>query len=54
MNLNDLAKEVTELEGGKVSLPIGQVKEVLRIALTIIANKPMAESGTLIKRYIKK
>ena len=30
INENDLAKAVTALEGGKVNLPIGQVKEVIR------------------------
>ena len=28
---NKLAKQVTKIEGGKVNLPIAQVKEVLRI-----------------------
>lgn len=30
MNLNQLAKEVTKLEGGKINLSVAQVKEVLR------------------------
>lgn len=30
-NANDLAKAVCKIEGGKVNLPIAQVKEVLRI-----------------------
>ena len=33
MNLNDLAREITLEEGGKVNLSIAQVKEVLKIAL---------------------
>jgi hypothetical protein len=33
MNLNDLAVAVTETEGKKVNLSIGQVKEVIRIML---------------------
>jgi hypothetical protein len=33
INLNDLAKEITLQEGKKRSLPIGQVKEVLKITL---------------------
>jgi hypothetical protein len=32
MKINDFVKEVTELEGMKVSLSIAQVKEVLRCA----------------------
>ena len=35
MNLNDFAKKLTLAEGKKVSLPIGQVKEVLRLANTM-------------------
>lgn len=31
LNLNKLAKDVTEQEGGAVSMSIAQVKEVLRI-----------------------
>jgi hypothetical protein len=30
MNLNQLAKEITKIEGGRVNLSIAQVKEVLR------------------------
>jgi len=31
MNLNEIAKNITLKEGKKVSLPIGQVKEVIRL-----------------------
>lgn len=31
INLNTVAKTITLLEGKKVSLPIGQVKEVIRL-----------------------
>ncbi len=37
VNLNDLARAVTLEEGGKVSLPIGQVREVLRLVLRRLA-----------------
>ena len=30
MNLNQIAKEITLLEGGKINLSIAQVKEVMR------------------------
>jgi hypothetical protein len=30
MNLNQLAKEITKIEGGRVNLSIAQVKEVMR------------------------
>lgn len=35
MNLNKLAEKVTKAEGGKVSLSIAQVKEVLGIVMRI-------------------
>jgi len=31
MNLNEIAKNITLKEGKKVSLPIGQVKEVIKL-----------------------
>ena len=31
MNLNKIAKNITLKEGKKISLPIGQVKEVIRL-----------------------
>jgi hypothetical protein len=40
MNLNDLAKQVTLAEGKKISLPIGQVKEVIRHTLDLLAVYP--------------
>lgn len=30
VNWNEIARDITKLEGGKVNLPIAQVKEVLR------------------------
>lgn len=36
MNLNKIAVEISKREGGKVNLPIAQVKEVLRHALEIL------------------
>jgi hypothetical protein len=38
MNMNEVAKEVTMREGGKVNLSIAQVKEVLRIYNDLLAN----------------
>lgn len=37
MNLNKLAVEICKREGGKINLPVAQVKEVLRHALDIFA-----------------
>jgi len=39
MNLNELAKEVCSIEGGKVNLPIAQVKEVMRCLFTRTSDK---------------
>ena len=37
MNMNELAKEIAEREGLKKSLPIGQIKEVLRCLVQLLA-----------------
>ena len=42
MNMNELAKRVTKVEGGKVNLSIAQVKEVLRVLATEMANDTKA------------
>ena len=52
INLNDLAKEVTLMEGGKVNLPIGQVKEVMKYTFTILSQDYKAsEVMEAIERY---
>jgi predicted DNA-binding antitoxin AbrB/MazE fold protein len=51
MNLNDLAKTITLKEGKKVSLPISQVKEVLRLVLKELAAKDPADVEATLKRY---
>ena len=52
INLNDLAKEVTLMEGGKVNLPIGQVKEVMKYPFTILSQDYKAsEVMEAIERY---
>ena len=53
MNLNTLAQDITKQEGGKVSLPIGQVKEVMRLTLTALANMPHAEALKVLLRYAR-
>lgn len=37
LNLNDMAREITLIEGKHKSLPIGQVKEVLSITLRTLS-----------------
>ena len=51
MNLNNLAKQITLQEGGKINLPIGQVKEVMRILLTELALMNEAEVNKVLARY---
>ena len=53
MNLNDLAKEITLQEGGKVNLSIAQVKEVMKILLTELANMTTGEVEDVLRRYRK-
>jgi hypothetical protein len=50
INLNDLAKEITLQEGKKRSLPIGQVKEVLKITLLKLKEFPIDDVIKLFKR----
>ena len=52
-NLNDLAKQITEAEGGKVNLSIAQVKEVLRITLRLLADMPLSAVAALLERVKK-
>jgi len=39
MNLNTVAKQVCELEGGKVNLSIAQVKEVIKCTFLVLYTK---------------
>jgi len=54
LNLNEIATAITLQEGKKVSLPIGQVKEVLRLTLRWLASLPVEEVDTLLRRYRKR
>jgi hypothetical protein len=54
MNLNELAKEVTLAEGKKISLPIGQVKEVIRLVLDRLAEEARANPLGLMKVLAKR
>jgi hypothetical protein len=51
MNLNDLALEVTHAEGKKVQVNIGQIKEILRIILRILALMSPSEVESILKRF---
>jgi len=51
INLNKLAVEISKKEGGEQNLSIGQIKEVLRITLDILAkHEPSAVLAMLEKR----
>jgi hypothetical protein len=55
INMNNMARDVTLIEGKKISLPIGQVKEVLKIFLRILANDySVEEVNNLLKKYKNK
>ena len=52
INLNSLAREVTLKEGGKKSLGIGQVKEVMKLLFTELSNNYNASQILeVIERY---
>lgn len=40
INLNTVAKMISELEGKKVNLPIAQIKEVLKVLLDLADKNP--------------
>lgn len=50
INRNKLAQDVAVAEGLKVNLPIAQIKEVLRIALQQLAEKPASEVLALLEQ----
>lgn len=54
VNLNDLAKTITDKEGKKVNLSVAQVKEVLKLTLHELADEDAADVLTLLKRYKSK
>ena len=58
LNLNDLAQKYTSMEGGKINMPISQVKELLRIFLQDLSEMDFPSIARLLdkvqKRYGKK
>jgi len=48
INKNKLAVEIAKREGGKKSLAIGQIKEVLRITLALLGKHKGSEILSLI------
>jgi hypothetical protein len=53
MNLNDFAKEVCIKEGKKKSVNIGQVKEVIKLTLQMLAKYDDTEVIKVVNRYRK-
>lgn len=53
MNLNEFAKTITLKEGGKKSLSVAQVKEVIKLTLLELAAKEDNKVLKLLKRYKK-
>lgn len=51
INLNTLAIIVTQREGGKKSLSIAQVKEVMRITLEELGEYKVSQIMELLGRY---
>lgn len=53
VNMNEFAKEVTLAEGKKHSVGLGDVKEILSITLTMLAELSEEELSELLSRYRK-
>ncbi len=54
MDLNWFSRKVTLKEGKKKSLPIGQVKEVIRVVMSELANEDDGEILRTVKRFREK
>lgn len=51
MNLNNLAKEITLQEGGKINLSVAQVKEVIRLLFIKLSLVSQEELKEVLKRF---
>ena len=54
INLHELARRIAQREGGRVNLPIAQVKEVLSIALRLLGEYPEAAIRDAIRRVSRR
>lgn len=54
INENTLARDICAAEGGKVSVSIGQVKEILKLTLNELAAGDPYEVMALIRKHRKK
>ncbi len=54
MKFNEISSAIAESEGLKSQSSIGNIREQLRITLTLLANLPAGELGELLAKYQKK
>lgn len=54
MNMNDFAVRVAKLEGKKVNQSIGQIKETIKITLTLLGKENDSDVLKVINRYRSK
>ncbi len=54
MKFKDISSAIAESEGLKSQVSIGNVREVLRITLILLANLPAGELGELLAKYQEK
>jgi hypothetical protein len=50
-NLNEWARQITLLEGGKINLGISQVKEVMKITLASLSRLDTVTTQKILDRY---
>lgn len=53
MNLNELAREVSQLEGRKVELPIAQIKDVLRSLARVLAELETDDALAVLGKLVR-
>ncbi len=51
MKFKDLATHLSEMEGLKEQVSIGNIREVLRLTLSVLANESAGEVGELLAKY---
>jgi hypothetical protein len=54
MKFKDISSSIAESEGLKEQSSIGNIREVLKLTLTLLANLPAGELGELLAKYQKK
>ncbi len=51
MKFNDLSSAIAEQEGLSKEVSIGNVREILKITLTMLSKMPAGELGELLAKY---